>query len=96
MMTGYNNHQTELDLNNLHKEITEKLQVCKIILLIEEVRAIFCCSECFLLMKHAVPMHTSTSLIRTCRQLAQVINSDDFLIVLCYIFQFLPLLQLFY
>lgn len=47
MMTGYNNHQTELDLNNLHKEITEKLQVCKIILLIEEVRAIFCCSECF-------------------------------------------------
>uniref|UniRef100_A0A8W8J8W4 BHLH domain-containing protein n=3 Tax=Magallana gigas TaxID=29159 RepID=A0A8W8J8W4_MAGGI len=26
-MTGYNNHQTELDLNNLHKEITEKLQV---------------------------------------------------------------------
>lgn len=48
MMTGYNNHQTELDLNNLHKEITEKLQVCKIILLIEEVRAIFCCSECFI------------------------------------------------
>lgn len=47
MMTGYNNHQTELDLNNLHKEITEKLQVCKIILLIKEVRAIFCCSECF-------------------------------------------------
>lgn len=26
-MTGYNNHQTDLDLNNLHKEITEKLQV---------------------------------------------------------------------
>lgn len=36
-MTGYNNHQTDLDLSNLHKEITEKLQVCKIILLIEKI-----------------------------------------------------------
>lgn len=46
-MTGYNNHQTDLDLSNLHKEITEKLQVCKIILLIEKIHAIFGCSECF-------------------------------------------------
>lgn len=46
-MTGYNNHQTDLDLSNLHKEITEKLQVCKIILLIEKIHAILGCSECF-------------------------------------------------
>ena len=26
-MTGYNDRQTEVDLSNLHKEITEKLQV---------------------------------------------------------------------
>lgn len=94
-MTGYNNHQTDLDLSNLHKEITEKLQVCKIILLIEKIHAIFGCSECFLLMKHALPMHTLTSLIRTCRRLAPLIKYDEFLIVLCYIFHFLPLLQLF-
>lgn len=47
IMTGYNNHQTDLDLSNLHKEITEKLQVCKIILLIEKIHAIFGSSECF-------------------------------------------------